>query len=116
MKFYNRNDVAARKVLTLVKRLAYVPRGMKEKDDSIVCVESYVNCREQGFALASCDDRKVAFSEFRRSDDIVVYFGKREDFAFNTNIPSEEVYESAKFFRFDQHEKAARFILKYLEG
>ncbi len=111
MKLYSRNDAAARKVLAIVKRLA-----KNSKDDSYVAVESYVNCREQGFALASHDNAKVAFSEFRRSDDIVVYFGKRSDFAFNTNIPSEEVYESAKFFRFDQHEKAARFVLKYLES
>jgi hypothetical protein len=111
MKIFSRNDDAARKVLAEVKRLA-----KQSKDDSIICVESYVNCREQGFALASCDSRKVAFSEFRRSDDIVVYFGSREDFAFNTNIPNEEVYESAKFFRFDKAAQAAKFIVKYLEG
>lgn len=111
MKIYSRNDTAARKVLAEFRKWAKL-----SKDDSVICVEDYVNCREQGFALASCDARKVAFSEFRRSDDIVVYFGKRADFAFNTNIPSEEVYESAKFFRFDEHEKAARFILKYLES
>jgi hypothetical protein len=111
MKFYTRNDTAARKVLAEVKRWAKLSR-----DDSVIAIESYVNCREQGFALASCDDRKVAFSEFRRSDDIVVYFGKRADFAFNTNIPSDEVYESAKFFRFDKIEQAAKFIVKYLEG
>lgn len=111
MKIYNRNDATARKVLAEIKRLA-----KNSKDDSCVVVESYVNCREQGFALASCDDRKVAFSEFRRSDDIVVYFGTRKDFAFNTNIPSDEVYESAKFFRFDKIEQAAKFIIKYLES
>ncbi len=111
MKFYTRNDTAARKVLAEVKRWAKL-----SQDDSVIAIESYVNCREQGYALASCDDRKVAFSEFRRSDDIVVYFGKRKDFAFNTNIPTDEVYESAKFFRFDQIEKAAKIIVKYLEG
>jgi hypothetical protein len=111
MKIYNRNDAAARKVLAIVKRLA-----KNSKDDSYIAVESYVNCREQGFALASHDNAKVAFSEFRRSDDIVVYFGIRSDFELNTNIPSEEVYESAKFFRANEHEKAARFIVKFLES
>jgi hypothetical protein len=111
MKIYNRNDAAARKVLAIVKRLA-----KNSKDDSCIVVESYVNCREQGFALASCDDRKVAFSEFRRSDDIVVYTGARADFAFNTNIPGDEVYESARFFRYNQHEAAAKFIVKFLES
>ena len=111
MKVYSRNDLTARKVLAEVKRWA-----ASSKDDALVECEAYVNCREQGFALSSCDARKVAFSEFRRSDDIVVYFGARSDFAFNTNIPSDEVYESAKFFRFDKIEQAAKFIVKYLES
>lgn len=111
MKIYNRNDAAARKVLAIVKRLA-----KNSKDDSYVAVEAYVNCREQGFALSSHDNAKVAFSEFRRSDDIVVYTGARADFAFNTNIPGEEVYESARFFRYNQHEAAAKFIVKFLES
>ena len=111
MKIYPRNDATARKVLAEVKRWAAL-----STDDSYVETEAYVNCREQGFALASCDDRKVAFSEFRRSDDIVVYFGTRKDFDYKTNIPSDEVYESAKFFRYNQIEKAAKFIVKYLEG
>jgi hypothetical protein len=111
VKIINRNDAAARKVLAIVKRLA-----KNSKDDSYILVEDYVNCREQGFALASHDHAKVAFSEFRRSDDIVVYFGTRNDFERNTNIPSEKSYESARFFRYNQHEAAAKFIVKYLES
>jgi hypothetical protein len=111
MKFFTRNDTAARKVLAEVKRWAKL-----SKEDCYIIVESYVNCREQGFALASCDDLKVAFSENRNSDDIVVYFGKRSDFAFNTNIPSEEAWENRKFFGYNEIEKAAKLIVKYLEG
>ena len=81
-----------------------------------MCVESYANCREQGFALASCYDRKVVFSENRNSDDIVVYTGDCMTFEFNSNIPNEEAWENRKFFKPDQVEKAARFIVKYLEG
>ena len=111
MKLYTRNDTAARKVLAAVKRFA-----KDSKDDSIIGIEVYANCREQGFALASCDARKVAFSEYRNTDSIVVYTGERKDFAFNTNIPSDVVYENAKFFRYDKIEQAAKFIVKYLEG
>ena len=111
MKLYSRNDTAARKVLAEVRRWAKL-----SKDDSIIGIEVYANCREQGFALASCDDLKVAFSEYRNTDNIVVYFGKRKDFAYNTNIPSDEVYENAKFFGYDKFEAAAKFIVKYLEG
>lgn len=111
MKLYTRNDTAARKVLTFVRKLA-----KRSKDDSYVEIQVYANCREQGFALASCDARMVAFSENRNSDDIVVYAGSRKHFAFNTNIPSDEVWENRKFFRYNEHEKAAKFIVKYLES
>ena len=111
MKFYNRNETAARKVLAEVKRLA-----KSSKDDSIIGIEVYANCREQGFALASCDDRKVAFAENRNSDDIVVYFGSRKDFDFNTNIPSDAVWAKRKFYRYDKPHSAAAFIVGYLEG
>jgi hypothetical protein len=112
MNLYSRNDTAARKVLAEVRKLA-----KSSKDDSQVQIEMYVNCREQGYALASCDDRKVAFSECRNSDQIVVYYGKRKDFTFNTNIPSDEVYENwQKRFNYNEAAKAARFIVKYLES
>ena len=78
---------------------------------------AYTNGRERGYALTDsygAVKRKVAFSENRNSDDIVVYFGKPLDFAFNTNVPSDEVYEARKFFRYDQHAKAAQFIFNYL--
>lgn len=110
MKLYSRNDTAARKVLAEIRKLSHL---YGDKSD-IVTIETYSNCREQGFALDSCVDRKVAFSEYRNTDDIVVYFGGRADFTFNTNIPNEEVYESKRFFRYNQIEQAAKFILKYL--
>lgn len=111
MKILSRNDGAARKVLAHVKRIA-----AKSKDDCYICVESYSNCREQGFALASCDDRKVAFSENRNSDNIVVYFGNRMSFEYNSNIPNEEVWESRRYFTPHGYEQAAKAIVKYLES
>jgi hypothetical protein len=45
-----------------------------------------------------------------------VYTGARADFERNTNIPGEEVYESARFFRYNEHEAAAKFIVKFLES
>jgi len=112
MKFCPINNLAARKVLAAVKSLL----RSEKNDDTYAMIESYVNCREQGFALCSQDDKKVAFSEFRRSDEIVVYFGKRTDFAFNTNIPSDEVYEKANFYTPLQIKSAAKFIAEYLRN
>jgi hypothetical protein len=117
MKLYSINNSAARKVLGFVKKGL---KTLKPADDPVT-LEVYTNCREQGFALHRYTgdrtaDRKVAFSEHRRSDMIAVYFGGREDFEFNTNIPSDEVYKNARFFQYDQHEKAAKFVLDWLAG
>lgn len=75
-------------------------------------VEAYVNGREQGFCLNNyTSNRKVSFSEDRRSDSIVVYFGFGNDFSMQGNVPSEEVYrKSAKDFKYNEYEKAAQFI------
>jgi hypothetical protein len=113
MKLYPRNDLAARRVLTEIRKLTKKKSGLGETS---VLIEMYVNCREQGFALASCDARKVAFAEYRNSDDIIVYFGKRKDFEFNTNIASDRVYEKATFYRRGAAgtREAAKDIVKYL--
>lgn len=112
MKIIPRPDKAAREVLKHIrKNVSIVPR---DEHEDIVIVEIYENCRERGFALASCDGRKVAFSEHRNSDDIVVYCGTRKDFEYNTNIPSDRVWEKARFFRYNEAQKAALFILSYL--
>ena len=109
MKFINRNDLAARKVLAIVKRLA-----KNSKSDAFVLIETYANYREQGFALSTLSS-KVVFSKNHNSDNIVVYFGHSSEFERNSNIPSEDVYEIRKFFMYNEHEKAAKFILRYLE-
>lgn len=115
MKIYSRNDAAARRVLAEVKRLAQDDRrGRNHIGEDYVTVEVYANCREQGFALKAHDDCKVAFSECRNTDQIVVYVGKSREFEFNTNIPSERAYSNARFFNPDQVEHAAKFIFKTL--
>lgn len=114
MKISRRNDLTARMVLTNVNRHAKASRS-----DAELSLEVYANCREQGFALSNWlepNARMVAFSEFRRSDEIVVYYGRRVDFDRNTNIPNDEVYEKAKFFACGEYNKAAKFIVKYLES
>lgn len=112
MKIIPRRDKAAREVLKHIrKNVNIVPR---DEHEDIVIVEVYENCRERGFALASCDGRKVAFSEHRNSDSIVVYCGARKDFEMNTNIPSDRVWENAKFFNPGEAQEAAFFILSYL--
>ena len=108
MKLYNRHDIIARKVLTEVKRMIrQTEHGIGE---DCAFIEVYENGREHGFAIDLCDEVKVAFAEYRSSDDIVVYTGPRQDFERNTNIPSEEVFDSRKYFAYNEVKKAAQFI------
>lgn len=94
-------------------------------DENDYCVEVYINGRERGYAVWSyLTRRKVAFAEFRNSDGIVVYAGvdgsagpdSERDFAWDTNVPSEEVYGRKVFFDWHEAGKAAREIRTYLEG
>lgn len=86
-----------------------------------VMVEPYRNGREKGYAISvrgEADQWLTAvFSEHRNSDATVVYLGEGQDwgkdFAMNTYIPSEEVYEAATYFHPGEEYKAARFIAEY---
>lgn len=114
MKLLNINNLTARRVLAAVRvELKKLP---PQKYEDYLQVQSYANCREQGFCLHLDTDHTVAFAEWRRSDEIVVYFGGRKDFDMNTNIPSEEAFENARFFNPHEYEKAAKFIMKYLRS
>ena len=115
------NDKAARKVLaefnTIIKS-----KYRSKKDWGWVTVKTYSNCREQGFNLrtyfygrwVTFGERSVSFSENPNSDNIVVYFGKSDEFAYNTNIPDDAVWQNAKYFKYNEQLQAARFIYKYL--
>jgi hypothetical protein len=97
-------NFVARKVLAQVKRnlKAYACTGE-------AAIELYVNGRERGFAITTIKG-VVAFSEARCSDEIVVYQGARNQFAWGTYIPNDEVYNDSTMFRGDKIQAAARFI------
>jgi hypothetical protein len=83
-------------------------------------LEAYANGREQGYAIANFDSTlpkypRVAFAEYRNSDQIVVYFGTYHDFDMQGNTPSDKVYHDARFFAHDDARGAAKFIVKYLK-
>ena len=115
MKVRNMIDTSvADSVLKEFRKLARISDSVLEMD-----VHSYINGSEQGYAINESfgiSKRKVAVAEFRKSDDIVVYFGNREDFEKNTNIPSEEVYAKMKLFDYNKSDGAADFIFDYLTG
>jgi len=114
MRVYNCiNNTKAKKVLAEIRKVA-----KRSKNDEDLDLRVYVNCREQGFSLQKSFDglkgKKVAFSENRNSDDIVVYTGDKGEFEFNTNVPNERAWQDRNLFKYNDYLGAAKFIVKYL--
>ena len=115
---FKSNFVVAKKVLAQVNKKI-------SKDVAKDCsIEVYANGEEQGYCIFSTHIRKntkeiysplrVSFSEYRNSDDIVIYAGNSYDFKPSGNIPNENVYRQGKFFRYGDNENAAQFIVNFL--
>ena len=84
-------------------------------------IEGYKNGRENGYAIVNGNVAwpfpKAVFSENRNSDEIVVYLGTADykDFS-DGNIPSEIPYKNKKYFRYDDVNGAAKFIVSHLRS
>lgn len=76
-----------------------------------IYVYLYHNGREKGWHLIK-DDKAVTFSQYRNTDQIVVYCGSTID--FKDAIPSEKIYDAKTFFAYDDYIKAATFCLNFL--
>lgn len=90
--------------------------GDKFNSNFAIIVEPYVNGREQGFFIKNWKTHNaVAFSEYRTSDALVVYYGSDLDFSPQGNVPSQETYNThfTSFSYADIH-SAARWIIEYL--
>lgn len=80
-------------------------------------VEPYLNGREQGFAIWSiATNRKVAFSENRNSDHIVLYKGTGSSFSMGGNVPDDTTYLGSRCYSSDEYKEVAGAALDYLEG
>ena len=112
---FTHNLIIAKKVL------AKVNRTMEKDVAETCCVEAYSNGREQGYSIGQFSTiipqgisfKRVSFSENRNSDDIVIYFGKADQFDMSGNIANEEIYHKAKYFRYDKINEAAQFIVEF---
>lgn len=82
-------------------------------------VKVYDNGREQGYMLKvshkkNTDQLTIAFSEWRGSDEIVVYNSKVLGDGSGSMI-SDEFYKSKKFFDWDCREDARDYIFSLIE-
>jgi hypothetical protein len=103
--------------------LAKLKAMIREEGKRFFCsvdVEAYENGREHGYYLEMWRTARtkqawaVSFSEYRTSDDIVVYFGKSEDFDNEGHVPTQLVWENMKTFKYQDFDGAAAFIFDYL--
>lgn len=100
----------ADRILSNIKKIDKAnSASLKEKTK--IYVFPYHNGREKGWQLIN-DNKAVTFSEYRKTDQIVVYCGSTID--FENAIPSEEIYSAKTFFAHDEYNKAANFCMKYL--
>lgn len=71
-------------------------------------LEEYVNGRENGYVLTNHDGKSVTFSEYRNSDQAVVYL---IDWNNSTDSDRDAAYYGKSFF--NTAGEAAKFIKKY---
>jgi hypothetical protein len=88
----------------------FTSRWKKINFNGTAYVEPYQNGREHGWAL-NYKMNRIAFSEYRNSDQIVVYYGPLCDFSLQGNVPSDKVYEHREIFNFDEVDNVVQFIL-----
>lgn len=81
---------------------------------TVYYTEPYQNGREHGWAIQGYNV-KVAFSENRNSDSIVIYSGAPNEFDMAGNVPHETVYSRRVYFDYNQHFEAAEHIAKLLD-
>ena len=85
-------------------------------------VESWSNGREQGLHISRFmsgkngeTDRAINVAQQRWEDNIMVCWGKHSDFDYQTNQESDEVWNHQdKHFKYNEQDKAAKFIARYL--
>jgi hypothetical protein len=98
--------------------LGIIANELSDEEFKNLVVEPYLNGRECGFsvyfALRSVDV-KLIFSEYRRSDNIVVYKGKAHEF-FPSNSLTEEIYKNSLTFQPYGYYEAATYIVNQLRG
>jgi hypothetical protein len=88
-------------------------------------VYAYSNMREQGYCIRVYQNSVnptlttilrptfVTFAQYRTSDDLVVYVGKKFD--ISNNYPTDSAVNSARFFPTDRLADAAAYIVKAVE-
>jgi hypothetical protein len=80
-------------------------------------IESWSNGREQGLCIKRFfplgESKSIVVAQQRSSDDILIVAGTCSDFDFQTNHPSDDIWDkdgARTHFNYNEKEKAARYI------
>lgn len=86
-------------------------------EDLDLAYQAYSNGREQGYHITGPHSRHVSFSEYRNTDDIVIYYGVTGEFDMAGNIPNEKVYKKQqKGFPYSRFVEAASFVIDWMNS
>ncbi len=85
--------------------------GSLGSDAAEVYSTPYQNGRERGFVFSSAFFGKRVFVAECRNSDTIQCVVSANDSMFN-----EEEYKAARYFRYDEHYKAAKFVLASVLG
>lgn len=84
-----------------------------------VNVNTFDNCREQGYLLDNYDVnvnvKTIAFSRNRSSDDYVVYHST-EKYCNGTFGYTDEFWKNARYFDFDKEKEVVDYIFNLLKA
>ena len=103
-------------VLALVEERLNSLDAYEQNVNCMYFLEPYKNGRERGWCLFNTKKgctKAVCFAEHRSSDVIVVYSGKSVEFSCGGNVPSDNVWKTAKTFSSPaKYTVAAKYVVK----
>ena len=87
-----------------------------EKSHVSIWYECFDNCREQGFVIIVWNNHeplRIAFSENRNTDDIVIYNYKKN--CGVSNLPDEKGWKNKKYFPYGKYTDATEYIFELIK-
>ena len=79
-------------------------------------LETFNNCREQGYCLINYDYNFVVWAcECRCSDDIMIVVGDITDKDIN-NMFSDKAYNGTKYFEYNRYDLAVKYTLEFIKN
>lgn len=99
--------------------ISIIDEILPEELSNKIYVKCFDNCREQGYVISIYDsEMNIAISEYRTSDDTVVYVYPHKDKVFPSNLPNESspCWNNKKLFKYNELYECAEYIIDLIKG